>query len=431
MGRLDENGELAVPKPDGVFSIGEFRWLWLSYAQSVGGDQLARVALSVLVFSRTGSPAWTAATYALTMLPALASGVLLSGLADRFPRRVVMVNCDLVRAAVVGIMAIPGMPLPVVASLLVLAQLAEAPFGAAQGALLPVMLGPSRYGHGQRIIMVTHQAGQAIGFVAGGLLVAWLGTHLSLAVDAATFLLSALLIRSGVRARPAPATSGAARPRLLGQVSAAARLIWSDRRLRALTALGWLAGFVTLPDGLAVPFAVEVGAGAAAGGLLLAARPAGLVLGAFLLGRRRVGEERRRLLLGPLAVGTTLPLACYLFAPGLAVAVALRAVSGICSAYQTTASATFMLLTPDHQRGQAFGLIRSGIIAVQGVGVAAGGLLAGLSGTVAGTIGTAGIAGTLCATGAATAWSRSDRKPPRASPEPAAATMPHQAARRG
>jgi MFS family permease len=73
--------------------------LWAAAAQSVVGDQLARVALSVLDFQRTGSAAWTAGMYALTQLPALLSGVLLSGLADRFSRRAVMVTCDLVWAS--------------------------------------------------------------------------------------------------------------------------------------------------------------------------------------------------------------------------------------------------------------------------------------------------------------------------------------------
>ncbi|MEK8143947.1 hypothetical protein NKH18_24490 [Streptomyces sp. M10(2022)] len=70
---------------DNLIYLSEFRTLWTAYAQSVLGDQLARVALSLLVFERTQSAGWTAATYALTTLPALLSGVLLSGLADRFP----------------------------------------------------------------------------------------------------------------------------------------------------------------------------------------------------------------------------------------------------------------------------------------------------------------------------------------------------------
>lgn len=398
-------------RPDNLIHVSEFRTLWTAYAQSVLGDQLARVALALLVFERTDSPGWTAATYALTTLPALLSGVLLSGLADRFPRRTVMISCDLVRAALVGLMALPGTPLPLLAGLLVLAQLAEAPFGAAQGALLPTVLGERRYERGQRVMLITHQAGQLVGFAGGGVLVALLGSHLSLGVNAVTFLLSAVLIRIGVKSRPV--TGDAERTARLGsQVGNAAALIWSDRRLRALVGLGWLAGFVVLPEGLAAPFADEAGGGAAAVGILLAAHPAGMVLGATLLGRAEVGDEWRRRLLGPLAIGANLPLLLYWLGPGIGAAVLMLMVSGVCSAYQITAGATFVLLTPAGQRGQALGLARSGLIAMQGIGVAAGGLAAELSGSSAGTIGAAGFVGTLCAIPVAVAWSRARQGAP-------------------
>ncbi|CAM5503639.1 MFS transporter [Streptomyces atroolivaceus] len=385
---------------------GEFRTLWVAFAQSVLGDQLARVALSLLVFERTESAGWTAATYALTTLPALLSGVLLSGLADRFPRRTVMIGCDLVRAALVGLMALPGTPLPLLAGLLVLAQLAEAPFGASKGALMPAVLGERLYERGQRVMMITYQAGQLIGFGAGGVLVVWLGSHLSLGLNALTFLISAVLIRLGVKARPVDTSADARPKRLHTQVGRAASLIWSDPRLRSLVALGWLAGFIVLPEGLAAPFAEEAGGGAASVGLLLAAHPAGMVLGAAFLGRPGIGAERRRRLLGPLAVGANLPLVVYWAGPGVGVALLVLLVSGVCSAYQITAGATFVLLTPADQRGQALGLARSGLTAMQGIGVAAGGLAAELTDSSARTIGGAGVVGTLCAVLVAVSWSR-------------------------
>ncbi|MFD4035076.1 MFS transporter [Streptomyces sp. NPDC058637] len=393
-------------KSDSLIRLSEFRTLWAAFAQSVLGDQLARVALSLLVFERTESAGWTAATYALTSLPALLSGVLLTGLADRFPRRTVMIGCDLVRAVLVGLMALPGTPLPLLAGLLVLAQLAEAPFGASQGALMPAVLGERLYERGQRVIMITHQAGQLVGFALGGVLVVWLGSHVSLGLNAATFLISAVLIRLGVKARPVDTSADARPKRMHTQIKSAAALIWADPRLRSLVALGWLAGFIVLPEGLAAPFAEEVGASAASVGLLLAAHPAGMVLGAAILGRASVGDERRRRLLGPLAVGANVPLLVYWAGPGVGVALLVLLVSGICSAYQITAGATFVLLTPADQRGQALGLARSGLTAMQGIGVAAGGLAAQLSGSSALTIGGAGLVGTLCAIMAAVSWAR-------------------------
>src|SRR5690349_7781515 len=100
-----------------VLGIREFRALWAAELLSVLGDQLARVALAVLVFQRTSSAALTALTYALTFAPAVLGGALLSGLADRYPRRFVLVTTDVARALLAGAMAIPVLPLPVLCAL--------------------------------------------------------------------------------------------------------------------------------------------------------------------------------------------------------------------------------------------------------------------------------------------------------------------------
>src|ERR1700710_1034963 len=128
-----------------VLRVREFRVLWLADSQSAIGDQIARVALSVLVFERTASAVLTALTYALTFLPALIGGILLSGLADRLPRRQLLIGCDLIRAALFGLMAIPQVPLWLLCGILVLAVLAETPFIAAESALIPAILHDDHY----------------------------------------------------------------------------------------------------------------------------------------------------------------------------------------------------------------------------------------------------------------------------------------------
>src|SRR3954453_11272221 len=93
MGRVEHGS--GSPRLSAVFRVPEFRALWTAEVLSVAGDQLARLGLAVVVLQRTGSPAWSAVVYALTFLPALAGGVVLGPLADRFPRRSVMVVADL------------------------------------------------------------------------------------------------------------------------------------------------------------------------------------------------------------------------------------------------------------------------------------------------------------------------------------------------
>ena len=66
---------------------------------------------------------------------------MLATLGDRFPRRQVMVACDLFRAAlVVALLALPGVPIPLMFGLLLCAVVLSAPFEASRSALMPEVL---------------------------------------------------------------------------------------------------------------------------------------------------------------------------------------------------------------------------------------------------------------------------------------------------
>jgi MFS family permease len=195
-----------------VFAVAEFRALWLAQLLSVTGDQLARVALTVLVYDRTRSALLAAVTYAVTIIPIFAGGILLSGLADRLPRRTVMIGCDAARAALVLVMVIPGIPLPALVVLLFTVTLFTAPFTSARAALYPDILTGDQYVLGTAITMTTFQAAQVAGFAAGGALTGLLGARPCLLADAATFAASALLVWFGVRSRrPVPPRGGCSR----------------------------------------------------------------------------------------------------------------------------------------------------------------------------------------------------------------------------
>jgi MFS family permease len=373
-----------------VFRIREFRFLWAAEVLSIAGDQLARVALAVLVYGRTGSAVWAAGVYALTFLPALAGGVLLSGLADRYSRREVMVVADVLRALLVAVMAIPRLPLPLLAALLVVVVLLGSPFAAAQGALLPEILPGDRYERGLAVRQITGQTAQLAGFATGGLLVAAVDPGPALLGNAATFVVSALLIRLGLarreRPRPSSVETGTS------STAHALRGILADPRRRALMALAWLIGWYVVPEALAAPYATQLGAGPAAVGLLMAADPLGSIVGAWLFVRFVPGELRDRLV-GVLAVGAGVPLLLCALRPGILLSAVLWSLSGLLStAYLLQTQAGFVRATPPDERGRAIGVAASGIIAAQGLAVLAGGLLADTWGpataiTVAGAIG--------------------------------------------
>lgn len=402
-----------------VFGVAEFRWLWLAHLLSVIGDQLARVALTLLVFDRTESAGLAALTYALTYLPDLVGGATLAGLADRFPRRDVMVAADLARAALVAAMAIPGVPLAAQVCLLAVVQLLAAPFSAARQAALPDILSGDRLALGLGVFSMTYQAALVVGFGAGAALVAGLGAPTALLVDAVTFLLSAVLIARGmgphrpVAPPPGPAPGTQAPPGQWATVRAGWRVVVGDPRLLTLLAIACCSGFYVVPEGLAVPFAAEIDAGSSGVGWLLVANPVGTVVGMLVLGRLR--PERRLALMGPLAVASSLVLIPTGLLPGLALSVVLWTVSGACSAHDMVVQAAYVQSVPAHRRGQAVGLAIAALRAAQGLAIVAAGVLAQLL-SPSTIILVAAILGTLAAGAAWHRWSR--LASPRAHPPP-------------
>jgi len=390
-----------------VFGHGEFRALFVAGVLSVAGDQLARVALAVLVFERTESAGLTALTYALTYIPDLLFGPLLAGFADRFPRRSVMILTDVARAILVAAMAIQGLPLLVVILLLLGLQAFGSPFNAARAATLPVVLPGDHYVLGKAANDMVVQFSQVLGFGTGGVIVMAVGASGGLLLDAATFLLSALLVAIGVRRRPAPSDgTNAPRRRYFADLSAGLSLVIRTPKLRTLILLATIAGFYVTVEGLAIPYAHEIGQGPTAAGLLLAASPAGAVAGMWLI--TLWPPERRMQALGPLAALACAPLALCFFNPGLVPTLVLWAVSGMASAYHLPTSAAFVQAVPDSQRGQAFGVATTALKGSQGLGILLAGLIAdGASPSVA--LGVMGTAGIVAAGAAGAAWSRARR----------------------
>jgi Major Facilitator Superfamily len=363
---------------------------------SLIGDQLAIVALTWLVFDRSDSPLLAAITYAISFLPWLIGGPLLSGMADRWPRRELMVVCDLVRALLMLAMAVFGLPIWALCGLLFAGELLAPPFGAARAAVLPEILTGDRYVVGTAIGNITNQAGQVLGFGLGGLIVAFLHPSVALGVNALTFALSAALLALGLQRREAARAEPVSLGSMFADAAAGARLLLGRSELRVLSGFGLLCVFYVVPEGLVTPYAAEIGAGAGGAGLLLAAIPGGAVLGAAGFSRW-IAAPRRLTLMGPLAIGTCVPLLLFAVQPGLGWSVLILAVSGAASAYQLAANAAFVTAVPPQSRGQAFGLIQALMSVGQGLAIVTAGALAQLSGAVWVIVAAGGVGGLAAA----------------------------------
>lgn len=384
-----------------LLALPEFRALWVSRALSLVGDQLARVALAVLVFDRTGSAGWTGLVYALTFLPSLA-GPLFAGVADRRPRRSVLVALDAGRAVAVGSMALPGVPLPVIVALLVGATAVGPVYEAARSATLRDTLPAERYPAGLALMSMTYSSALIAGFGGGGLLVALVGARSSLAIDAGTFAASAALIRFGVRSRTAIRSTReeSLRRHAIGTL----RLVLTSPLVRPLVAVAWLSALWMTPEALAAPYAAELGHGHSAVGLLMAAMPAGTVIGGFAVARF-LRPASRWAALTPMGLFSSACLAACVFHPSLWLTCTLWALCGLGTSYNLAANAAFVEVIPNASRSQAFAIVATGM--VTGEGLAA--LVAGGASTLlapATVVGLAGLLGLSAFTGLRLTWLR-------------------------
>ncbi|HET9080800.1 MAG TPA: hypothetical protein VFO01_09840 [Trebonia sp.] len=107
---------------------------------------------------------------------------------------------------------------------------------------MPDVLPGDKFVLGSAIGNITYQASQILGFVAGAAVVTVLDPHKTLGIDAVTFGLSALILLAGVRSRPAPGGSGAARASLWSESADGVRIVFGSRVLLTLLLFGWLAG---------------------------------------------------------------------------------------------------------------------------------------------------------------------------------------------
>ena len=359
----------------------------------MGGDQLARVALTVLVYDRTRLALLAAVTFAASIVPTFLGGVMLSGLADRLPRRQVMIACDLIRCALVLVMAIRGVPVGLLVVLLFAVTLVGAPFSSARAALFPDVLPGDRFVLGTAVTITTNQLAQVAGFLVGGALVNFLGIRTSLVVDAGTFLLSALIVRLGTRWRPAARERTRTSNHPVADLVAGARLVFANPALRIPMYFGWLAAFYNAPEGIAVPLARSLGGGSVTVGLVLAAEAFGAMAGSIAFSRL-VSPDRRLRCMGPFAVAACGVLLLFAFHPRLPAALAILAASGLFACFQLAAAAAFVSAAPPDQRSQAFGLAQGGMSLGQGVvmvlaGAAAEHVAPGVVVTVCGAAGTA------------------------------------------
>ncbi|MFB8140672.1 MFS transporter [Streptomyces parvus] len=385
-----------------VLAEPRFRLLFSTRAVSITADALRITTFSVLVFSATGSALLSAVAFGIGFIPQLFGSLLLGSLADRLPPRALITGGYALTCTAALLLAL--VPMPVAASLGVVAlvSLATPVFHGASSRLVAQSLEGDAYVLGRSLNNITGAGAQLFGLALGGAAVAAIGPRRALAVSAVLYLGCALAIRirmprlqpgeSGGTPGSAGGDGGAVRASLQGAV-----LLLRGRTVRRLMLAQWLpVALVAGAEGLIVAYAGEHRFAPGWYAVLMGCLPVGMLVGDLLVGRLLRPRTRERLVV-PLVALTGLPLIGFAAEPGVGVSSCLLLLSGFGYAYGLGLQRPFLDALPQDGQGQAFGLLGSGSMTLQGVGPVCLGAVAAAGTGTGGAIALAGGAVVLTA----------------------------------
>jgi len=271
-----------------VFRNRDLRKLELAWVGSIIGNWAYLVALAVYAYGQ-GGPAAVGIVGVLRMLPAAFAAPLVATLADRYPRKLVLIGADLTRAL---LMALAGLtiywdgPAPVVYAIVTVSTVAGTVFRPAQAALLPSLARtPAELTAANVSSATVESVGCFAGPAIGGLLLAVTNPETVFLFNGLTFVWSAALVLAIRSSDSESRQQGKGGRGLLGaEISAGLREIFGTSDLRTLcglyTAQTLVAGALSV---LVVVSALELlDIGAAGVGYLNAALGVGGLVGGFV-----------------------------------------------------------------------------------------------------------------------------------------------------
>ncbi|MFF6998210.1 MFS transporter [Streptomyces sp. NPDC008313] len=305
------------------------RFVLLASARTISvlGNGFARVALAFAVLALPGvGPGQLSLVLACQALPQLVFILVGGVVADRMSRSRLMVVADVVGAAAYGGLAALSLsghaPLPAMCVLAVTAGLATAMFVPAMDGVVPLVVPAERLQQANGLLRMSTNSCLFLGLALSGVTVAWLGAGWALAVNALSFVVSAVLT-AGLKlpGRPAKATSG-----------------WADLRegWREFASRQWLWVVVAQCTAVVAVFSATLGVlgpltarddlgGARSWSVIVAAQALGAIAGAGLAVRVRV---QRPILV---AVLVTFPAALPMLLLGIGAPVVLIAAAMFCA----------------------------------------------------------------------------------------------------
>ncbi|WP_305789973.1 MFS transporter [Symbioplanes lichenis] len=380
---------LAPPRAGSALAVPAFRRLWIAGLVSDAGDWLLFIALPLVVLDLTGSALGTSFAFLLELAPPVLLAPIAGRLADRLPRRRIMLVAILAQAgSLLPLLAVHDRAdLPLLYGVIVAHATFAAFFEPAKNAMLPGLVGPDRAVSANALVGLNNDLGRIVGGPLGGVLLAVAGLGGVVLADIATYVIAAALVATlpwsgGIRADGGRATEPARAPRggLLG--------VLADPASRAPIAVAFVAsvaqGLFVL---LFVFFVTDVLGGAAADvGVLRGVQAIGAIAAGLVLGLLGARLDIRRLTVAGCVVFTLLTALTW----NLSFVTHTVAVYGVLFAVMGApgvlmgAGLTSLLqrASGDHRRGSAFAAFGLAQAAGQVLGLLAAGALQGAAGTL-------------------------------------------------
>jgi len=353
----------------------DFRRLFLAHAVSRSGDAFSTVALVILVFRLTGSGVGVATTVAFEVLPVLLLAPALGLVVDRRPRRRLMVAADLGRASLAALLALAHGSV-VIAYFVAFGLAAWSQlFNPAASSLVPEVVDTDELVDANTALWTVAVAAQVVLAPLAGLVIAVAGVGPAFALNAASFIVSALLLR-GLGAGRTPATD-AVRVSTRAAITGGLAAVRSHPLLARMAVVQVLAAASAgATGGLLVVLASEwLGLGPSGFGLLLAAIGVGAVAGPLGL-RRFIRPSQRLWLFGPYALRGVVDLSLAAVASPVVAAPALAAYGLGTSSGMVAFQSTLQHETPPDVRGRVFALFDVLWQSARLLSLGAGGILA-------------------------------------------------------
>ena len=336
-----------------VFALANYRRLFAARTVSQWGDIVQTVTLALLVYELTGSGLGVAAVVGAEILPVLLLAPLAGALIDRLPRIRVMVAADLGRAALVALLAIAQDNLWLVFAVAFGTSIGTVFFNPSAGSVLPTLVKTDALVAANSGIWTAAVLSQILLAPLAGLVVVTVGFDVGFALNAVSYLVSALVLR-GLTV-PAPAAR-LARPHLLKEAAEGAAYLIRDRLLRALAVAQLLAALSAgATSALLVVYAREALNVTGSGfGALLSAIGIGAALGPLVLLRLINSPRRPAFVFGPFAVRGLVDLTLTATSRLPVAATALVGYGVATSTGAVTFNSMLQAETPDHVRGRVF-----------------------------------------------------------------------------